>query len=64
MKNQNIWEAVEAELKRAKKKHPNWPDHIAAQAGIVSEECGELMQACLQYKYEKANTAGRLASAN
>ena len=43
-------------MKKAKKKHPLFPDHIAAQAGIVSEESGELMQACLQYKYDKANT--------
>lgn len=44
-------------MKKAKKKHPLFPDHIAAQAGIVSEESGELMQACLQFKYEKADTA-------
>lgn len=41
------------ELKRAKREHPNWPDHPAAQAGIVCEESGELMKACLQWKYEK-----------
>lgn len=41
------------ELARAKKKFPNWPDHPAGQAGIVCEESGELMQACLQRKYER-----------
>lgn len=52
MNRNEIWEAIELELRRAKKKHPNWPDHPAAQAGIVCEEAGELMQACLQKKYE------------
>src|SRR5438445_45331 len=49
-----ILSEVLAELKRAKKKFPNWPDHPAAQAGIVCVEAGELMQACLQWKYERA----------
>jgi NTP pyrophosphatase (non-canonical NTP hydrolase) len=53
MHKHQIYNAIEAELKRAKKKFPNWPDHVAAQAGIVCEEAGELMQAGLEYKYEK-----------
>lgn len=52
MNKQDIWKAIDAEMRKAKKKHPNWPDHPAAQAGIVTEEAGELMQACLQFKYE------------
>lgn len=53
MSNTTILDQVLKELKRAKKKFPNWPDHAAAQAGIVCEEAGELMQAALQFKYEK-----------
>lgn len=53
MKNQDIWKMIDDELRRAKKKFPSWPDHPAAQAGIVCEEAGELMQACLQWKYER-----------
>jgi hypothetical protein len=53
MKNQEIWQAIDEEVRRAKKKFPSWPDHPAAQAGIVCEEAGELMQACLQWKYER-----------
>ena len=53
MKRNEIWPAVELELRKAKKKFPNWPDHAAAQAGIVCEEAGELMQACLKWKYER-----------
>lgn len=53
MRRKDIWPAIEMELRNAKKKFPNWPDHLAAQAGIVCEEAGELMQASLRYKYEK-----------
>jgi NTP pyrophosphatase (non-canonical NTP hydrolase) len=47
-----IMDDILKELKRAKKKFPNWPDHPAARAGIVCEEAGELMKACLEFKYE------------
>ena len=43
------------EVKFAKKKFPNWPQHPAAQAGIVCEEAGELMKSCLELKYESDN---------
>ena len=52
MKINDIWQAVAIELKNAKKKHQNWPDHICGKVGIVVEETGELMQACVQLKYE------------
>lgn len=41
------------EVASAKKKHPSWPVHIVAQAGIVSEEAGELIRAALNWKYER-----------
>ena len=53
MKRSKIWQEIELELRKAKKAFPNWPDHVAAQAGIVCEEAGELMQASLELKYEK-----------
>lgn len=53
MDRREIWEAIELELRRAKKAWPNWPDHPAAQAGIVCEEAGELMKASLQWKYQR-----------
>ena len=53
MKRNEIWLAIEKELRSAKSKHPNWPEHPAAQAGIVCEEAGELMKACLEWKYER-----------
>ena len=51
-KQADIISEVLKELKRAKKKHPAWPQHIAARAGIVCEEAGELMKAALEIKYE------------
>ncbi len=51
-----IMQDISAELKKAKKKQPNWPDHVAAQAGIVSKEAGELMNASLEWKYERSGS--------
>lgn len=53
---EGILDEILKELKRAKKKHPQWPDHIVARAAIVGEEAGELIRASLNYKYEKAET--------
>jgi hypothetical protein len=53
MTTPDILDDIFKELARAKKKHPNWPDHPAGQAGIVCEESGELMKACLQKKYQR-----------
>lgn len=49
-----ILDEVLKELKRAKKKHPQWPEHIVSKAAIVCEESGELVRACLNWKYERA----------
>jgi NTP pyrophosphatase (non-canonical NTP hydrolase) len=54
MERRKIWEEIELELRRAKKKFPSWPDHIVSRAAIVAEEAGELVQASLQYKYQRA----------
>lgn len=53
MRRNDIWQAVELELRKAKKAYPQWPDHIVSRAAIVSEEAGELLQAALESKYEK-----------
>lgn len=53
MKRNHIWQEIELQLRQAKKINPHWPDHVAAQAGIVCKNSGELMQACLDRKYEK-----------
>ena len=53
MNRNQIWQSIELELRKAKRQHPNWPDHIAAQAGIVNNRSGKLMDLALQMKYNK-----------
>lgn len=55
MKRNEIWQAIELELREAKKFHPHWPDHVCAQAGNVINESGKLMSVCLDWKYEKSD---------
>ncbi len=40
------------ELRKAKIKHPRWPDDPIHAAGVLVEEAGELMQACLDFCYD------------
>ena len=54
MQRKEIWPAIELELRSSKKNHPNYPDHVCGQAGIVVEEAGELMRAALDWKYGRA----------
>lgn len=49
---QSIIEQIQAEVNRAKSKHPNWPEDNIHAAAIVCEESGELIRAALQHKYE------------
>ena len=48
-----ITEAIQKELARAKAKFPWWPVDPIHAAAIVNEEAGELIQAALQFTYEK-----------
>lgn len=41
-----------AELDRAVKVHPHWPDDIIHGAAIVGEESGELIRAAINKVYE------------
>ena len=43
---------IEAELQRAIKKFPTFPDDIFHQIAIVNEESGEATRAVLHYQYE------------
>jgi hypothetical protein len=45
---------VDAELKRAINKFPQWPNNIFAALAIVGEEYGELVKDVLQYHFEPA----------
>lgn len=54
-KRKEIWSLIEAEMKKAKKKYPSWPDHAAAQAGVVVGQSGAIMKAALNIKYKRGN---------
>lgn len=41
-------------MKKSKQSIPNWPDHPAAQAGIVNSNAGSLMNDCLNWKYNRS----------
>jgi NTP pyrophosphatase (non-canonical NTP hydrolase) len=43
---------IDEELKRAEKKHPNFPKDMYQQLAIVQEEAGEVTKAVLHYHYE------------
>lgn len=49
----SIWQSVELEYRRSKKKHPRFPVHVCAQAGIVSRKAGKLMDLSIEKKYSK-----------
>lgn len=52
--NQNdVITEIFAELRRAEKKFPGWPDDIIHGSAIVVEESGELVRACLDYYYHR-----------
>ena len=43
---------IDIELKRAEKKHPNFPADMFRQVAIMNEEAGEVTKAVLHYHYE------------
>lgn len=43
---------IEAELERAERLHPQWPEDRVYQAAIVAEEAGEALQAALNMRRE------------
>lgn len=44
---------IDAELKKAKGKHPNYPTDMFHQLAIMQEEAGEVTMAVLHLHYEK-----------
>ena len=43
---------IDSELKRAEKKHANFPKEMFQQLAIMQEEAGEVTKAVLHYQYE------------
>ncbi len=48
---------IEMELKRAEKKHPDFPKDMFRQLAIMQEEAGEVAKAILHYHYETGSIA-------
>ena len=45
------YETIDAELTRAKKKHPDFPEDLFRQLAIMQEESGEVAKAVLDYHF-------------
>jgi hypothetical protein len=53
MNNQEIWKEIDDDVRFIKKNDSRWPDHAAAQAGMVGREAGELMNAAIIFKFHR-----------
>ena len=51
MKRNEIWQEVNYRYKQDKKENPSWPDHVCAQAGMVTAQAGLLAIAANDFKY-------------
>ena len=47
------YNVIDAELRRAKKKHPDWPDDLYVQLAVMQEEAGEVAKAILDFSFHK-----------
>lgn len=48
MSEQQAIKAVMEEVKKARAKHPSWPDNVLEATAIISEESGEAIKEALQ----------------
>lgn len=63
MKIETSLARVLAELDRAEKLHPVWPNNHVYQAAIVGEEAGELLQASLNFDEKKGTRRAMISEA-
>jgi len=47
--------AIMDELTKAEKKHSHWPEDLIHMVGIMTEECGEAMQAAIDCTYSSGD---------
>ena len=52
---EKIYNEIDAELKFAKTKHPDFPTDMFQQLAIMQEEAGEVTKAVLHYHFEYAH---------
>ncbi len=54
MNDLEAYRLITAEVRRARKLHPEWPTDQVHAAATVAEEAGELIQAALDHRYKDA----------
>ena len=52
----DIFDDIFVELRKAEAKFPGWPEDPVHGAAIVAEEAGELVQAALDWYYERGKS--------
>lgn len=62
MEKHRIYDAINDALVRSRKLHPQWPDHVCAQAANVGAAAGELMKYSLDRKYNVKTEGGEIES--
>jgi len=55
LKRLQKYASIDAELNKAKQKHPDYPDDMFRQVAIINEESGEATKAVLHYHYENGS---------
>jgi len=50
--DEEVVKLILCELRRAREKHPKWPQDFVHASAVVAEECGELTRAALKTHYE------------
>lgn len=63
MKTEAALALILAELERAEKLHPVWPNNHIHAGMVVAEECGELVQAVLNHHEKKGSKQAIIAEA-
>ena len=61
MDKNEIWHAIDQEIKISKKS-TTWPEHPVAQAGLVANASGMLLNASIDYKYHRGSSEDDIAA--
>ena len=60
MKRNEIWQAVELEVRKSKRKLPRWPVHVVAQAAMVASAGSDVLTEAIPLKYTDASDREKL----
>ena len=62
MKRNEIWQAVELEVRKSKRNTPRWPVHVVAQAAMVAAAGSDVLTEAIPIKYTDASDREKLRS--